>query len=136
MRFRRVRHFALTSLVFFIAAGSAIGHQHREMALPHVLLQQESNNVNLINVLANTRYGRQLSSLIEESGNKLTSELKKLSQVRETNKDVFAPVESNANKPLGGFEIYADAPPLVGEIRKTEIWLALLIRGDLGTLAI
>lgn len=136
MRFRRVRHFALTSLVFFIATGSAIGHQHRQLALPHMLLQHESDNANLIKVSINTRHERQFSSFIEESGNKLTSELEKFSQVRESNKDVLAPVENNGNKPFGGFELYADTPPLVGEIRKTEIWLALLIRGALGTLAI
>ncbi|HJV93336.1 MAG TPA: hypothetical protein VJ572_07630, partial [Azonexus sp.] len=61
MQFRLVRHFTLTSLAFIIAAGVALGMYYREIALSRMLQQQESNNVNVTRVFANTLWKRHFS---------------------------------------------------------------------------
>lgn len=88
MQFRLVRHFALTSLTFIVAAGSALGLYYREMALTGLLQQQESNNVNLTRVFANTLWQRHFSGLLNDSLLRTSPDLKLLSQIPEIHRDV------------------------------------------------
>ena len=120
MRFRLVRHFTLTSLIFFIAAGSAIGHYYRQMALAHMLQQQESNNANLTKVFANTLWEREFSSLIAESSDKPSTELKKISRIQEIHKEVLALMRGSTTYKikvydLKGRTIYSSELAQIGE---------------------
>lgn len=89
MSFPLVRYFALTSLVFFAAAGSALGYFYREMALQRMLQQQEASNVNLTRVFANTLWQRHFSGLLKAGAELPSPELKKLSRIQEIHAEVL-----------------------------------------------
>lgn len=90
MKFRLVRHFTLTSLVFFLAVGSALGLYYREMALSSMLKQQESNNLNLTRVFSNTLWQNKFSALLEDAKQSASPILKEDSRILEIHRDVLA----------------------------------------------
>jgi len=89
MPFPLVRHFALTSLVFFLAVGAALGYYYREMALSRMLQQQESGNVNLTKVFANSLWQRHFSVLLADSAGKASQDLKTISRIQEIHDEVL-----------------------------------------------
>lgn len=89
MPFPLVRYFALTSLFFFLATGSALGYFYREMALQRMLQQQEAGNVNLTRVFANTLWRRHFSALLQASAETPSQELKNLSRIQEIHGEVL-----------------------------------------------
>lgn len=90
MQFRLVRHFTLTSLAFIVAAGAALGLDYREIAIPRMLQQQESTNVNLTRIFANTLWQRHFSGLLKDSVVRTSPELKLLSQIPEIHREALA----------------------------------------------
>jgi signal transduction histidine kinase len=90
MPFPLVRHFVLTSLIFFVAIGGTLGYHYRDMALTRMLQQQESGNINLSTVFANALWQRHFAELLRESDGKNSQELKNNSRIREIHTDVVA----------------------------------------------
>jgi len=120
MKFRLVRHFTLTSLVFFIAVGGAMGHYYKEMALSRMIRQQESNNLNLTRVFANTLWEQQFSGLLKESSLVPSPILKANSRISEIHQHVLALMRgSNTYKikvyDTSGRTIYSSELAQIGE---------------------
>lgn len=89
MPFPLVRYFALTSLCFFVAAGSALGYFYRHLTLQRMLRQQEAGNVNLTRVFENALWKRHFSALLVASADVPSPELKNLSQIQEIHDEVL-----------------------------------------------
>lgn len=125
MQFRLVRHFTLTSLAFIIAAGGALGLYYRDMALSRMLQQQESNNVNVTRVFANTLWQRHFSRLLKDSVLRASPELKLLSQIPEIHRDVLALMRGSTTykikvyDPLGR-TIYSSELAQIGEDKRNN----------------
>lgn len=125
MQFRLVRHFTLTSLVFIIAAGTALGLYYREIAISRMLQQQESNNVNLTRVFANTLWERHFSGLLKDSVLRTSTELKLLSQIPEIHRDVLALMRGSSTYKikvydLRGRTIYSSELAQIGEDKRNN----------------
>lgn len=125
MQFRLVRHFTLTSLAFIIAAGAALGLYYREMTLSRMLQQQESNNVNLTQVFANTLWERHFSQLLKDSELRSSPDLKVLSQIPEIHRDVLALMRGSTTykikvyDPLGR-TVYSSELAQIGEDKRNN----------------
>lgn len=120
MNFSLIRYFSLASLVFFVATGSGLGIYYREMALSRMILQQESNHVNLTTIFANTLWASQFSSLLEQSRNTPSPKLKDLSQIPEIQRAVLAMMRgSNTYKikvyDTSGRTVYSSETAQIGE---------------------
>jgi signal transduction histidine kinase len=120
MKFRLVRHFSLTSLVLFIAIGGALGLYSREMALSRMIRQQESNNLNLTRVFANTLWEGKLSALLEESRATPSPNLKALSRIPEIHRDVLALMRGSTTYKIkvydpAGRTVYSSEQAQIGE---------------------
>lgn len=125
MQFRLVRHFTLTSLAFIVAAGVALGLYYREIAISRMLQQQESNNVNLTRVFANTLWQRHFSGLLKDSVLRTSPELKLLSQIPEIHRDVLALMRGSTTYKikvydLHGRTIYSSEPAQIGEDKRNN----------------
>ncbi|MBI2276375.1 MAG: sensor histidine kinase [Dechloromonas sp.] len=125
MQFRLVRHFTLTSLAFIIAAGAALGLYYREIALSRMLQQQESNNVNLSRVFANTLWQRHFSGLLKDSVLRTSPELKLLSQIPEIHREVLALMRGSTTYKikvydLRGRTIYSSELAQIGEDKRNN----------------
>jgi signal transduction histidine kinase len=125
MQFPLVRHFTLTSLAFIVAAGVALGLYYREMALSRMLQQQESNNVNLTRVFANTLWERHFSRLLRDSELRSSPDLKVLSQIPEIHRDVLALMRGSTTykikvyDPLGR-TVYSSELAQIGEDKRNN----------------
>lgn len=120
MPFPLVRHFALTSLVFFLAVGGTLGYYYREMALSRMLQQQEASNTNLTTVFANALWQRHFSRLIDESTGKSSQELKNNSRIREIHADVLALMRGSTTYKIkvydpAGRTVYSSELAQIGE---------------------
>jgi len=120
MKFRLVRHFSLTSIVFFLVIGSALGLYYREMAISRMIRQQESNNVNLTRVFANTLWQRQFAALLEETRETPSSKLKELSRISEIHKEVLTLMRGSTTYKIkvydkGGRTVYSSELAQIGE---------------------
>lgn len=120
MPFPLVRHFALTSLVFFCAVGGALGYYYRDMALSRMLQQQESGNINLSKVFANALWERHFSELLRESEGKSSQDLKKNSRIREIHTDVVALMRGSMTYKIklydpAGRTVYSSEQTQIGE---------------------
>lgn len=120
MPFPLVRHFVLTSLVFFLAVGGALGYYYRDMALSRMLQQQETGNINLTTVFANSLWQRHFSRLLEESAGKSSQELKNNSRIREIHADVVALMRGSTTYKIkvydpAGRTIYSSELAQIGE---------------------
>ncbi|MBS1141383.1 MAG: hypothetical protein H6R13_2836 [Proteobacteria bacterium] len=120
MPFHLVRHFTLTSLLFFLAAGGALGYYYRDMTLSRMLQQQESGNIDLTKVFANSLWQRHFSSLLEESRGKNPQELKNNSHLREIHADVVALMRGSSAYKIkvydpAGRTIYSSELTQIGE---------------------
>ena len=120
MNFRLVRYFSLTSLLFFVATGSALGVYYREMALSRMLRQQESSHVNLTRIFANTLWTSQFSSLLEQARDTPSPKLKELSQIPEIHQAVLAMMRGSSTYKIkvydtGGRTIYSSETAQIGE---------------------
>lgn len=120
MPFPLVRHFVLTSLIFFLAVGGALGYYYRDMALSRMLQQQESGNINLTTVFANSLWQQHFSRLLEESTGKSSQELKNNSHIREIHADVVALMRGSTTYKIkvydpAGRTIYSSELAQIGE---------------------
>jgi signal transduction histidine kinase len=120
MKFRLVRHFSLTSLIFFLVIGSALGLYYREMAISRMISQQESNNLNLTRVFANTLWQRQFSPLLDESKLTASPNLKELSRISEIHREVLALMRGSTTYKIkvydpAGRTIYSSELAQIGE---------------------
>lgn len=120
MPFPLVRHFVLTSLIFFLAVGGALGYYYRDMALSRMLQQQETGNINLTKVFANSLWQRHFVRLLEESAGKPSSELKNNSRIREIHADVVALMRGSTTYKIkvydpAGRTIYSSELSQIGE---------------------
>jgi len=120
MPFPLVRHFALTSLVFFIAVGGTLGYYYRDMALARMLQQQEYGNTNLTTVFANSLWQRHFSALLRESDRQSSQELKNNSRIREIHTDVLALMRGSTTYKIkvydpAGRTIYSSELSQIGE---------------------
>lgn len=125
MPFPLLRHFALTSLVFFIAAGSALGYFYREMALSRMLQQQESGNVNLTKVFANSLWQRHFSALLAESAGKPSPDLKNISRIQEIHGEVLPLMRGSTTYKIKVYDtrgrtIYSSELAQIGEEKSTN----------------
>lgn len=125
MQFRLVRHFTLTSLAFIIAAGAALGLYYREMTLSRMLQQQESSNVNLTRVFANTLWERHFSRLLKDSELRSSPDLKLHSQIPEIHRDVLGLMRGSTTykikvyDPLGR-TVYSSELAQIGEDKRNN----------------
>ena len=120
MPFQLVRYFVLTSLVFFLAVGGALGYYYRDMALSRMLQQQETGNINLTTVFANSLWQRHFSRLLEESAGKSSQELKNNSRIREIHADVVALMRGSTTYKIkvydpAGRTVYSSELAQIGE---------------------
>ncbi|HLO63201.1 MAG TPA: ATP-binding protein [Azonexus sp.] len=120
MPFPLVRHFTLTSLIFFVAVGGALGYYYRDMALSRMLQQQEAGNSNLTTVFANALWQRHFSHLLRESQGKNFQDLKNNSRIREIHDDVVALMRGSATYKIkvydtSGRTVYSSEPEQIGE---------------------
>lgn len=125
MKFRLVRHFTLTSLLFFVVAGTALGLYYREMALSRMIRQQESNNVNLTRVFANTLWASHFSALLEESRDTLSSNLKSISRIQEIHREVVALMRGSSTYKIKVYDtegrtIYSSEQAQIGEDKRSN----------------
>lgn len=125
MQFRLVRHFTLTSLVFIVAAGTALGLYYREIAISRMLQQQESNNVNVTRVFANTLWQRHFSGLLKDSALRISPDLKLLSQIPEIHREVLALMRGSTTYKikvydLHGRTIYSSELAQIGEDKRNN----------------
>lgn len=125
MPFPLVRHFTLTSLLFFLAAGGALGYYYQDMSLSRMLQQQESGNVDLTKVFANSLWQRHFASLIEESRGKSPKELQSNSHLREIHADVIALMRGSSAYKIkvydpAGRTIYSSELTQIGEDKSTN----------------
>lgn len=133
MQFRLVRHFTLTSLVFFFAVGCAMVVYYREMAVSRMIRQQESNNVNLTRVFANMLWQGKFSALLAAAGEIPSPKLKELSQIQEIHREVLAVMRGSTTykikvyDPLGR-TVYSSELSQIGEDKSAN-------QGFLGALA-
>ena len=120
MPFPLVRHFSLTSLIFFIAVGGALGYYYRDMAFSRMLQQQEAGNTNLSMVFANALWQRHFSQLLRESDGKSFQDLKSNSRIREIHGDVVALMRGSATYKIkvydpAGRTVYSSELEQIGE---------------------
>ncbi|MCG2577153.1 HAMP domain-containing histidine kinase [Dechloromonas sp. XY25] len=120
MPFPLVRHFTLTSLVFFVAVGGALGYYYRDMALSRMLQQQEAGNTNLSTVFANALWRRHFSALLNESDGKDSQDLKNNSRIWEIHGDVVALMRGSATYKIkvydpAGRTVYSSELEQIGE---------------------
>lgn len=120
MPFPLVRHFVLTSLVFFLAVGGALGYYYRDMALSRMLQQQETGNINLTTVFANSLWQRHFARLLEESTGKNSPELKNNSRIQEIHADVVALMRGSTTYKIkvydpAGRTVYSSELAQIGE---------------------
>lgn len=120
MPFPLVRHFVLTSLIFFLAVGGGLGYYFRDMSVSRMLHQQESSNINLTTVFANSLWERHFSGLLEESAGKSSQELKGNSRLREIHADVVALMRGSSTYKIkvydpAGRTIYSSELTQIGE---------------------
>lgn len=120
MPFPLVRHFALTSLMFFLAVGGVLGYYYRDTALSRMLQQQETGNINLTTVFANSLWQRHFSRLIEESSGKTSQELQNNSRLREIHADVIALMRGSTTYKIkvydpAGRTVYSSELAQIGE---------------------
>lgn len=125
MQFRLVRHFTLTSLAFIIAAGAALGLYYREIAISRMLQQQESNNVNVSRIFANTLWQSHFSGLLKDSVLRTSPELKLLSQIPEIHREVLALMRGSTTYKikvydLHGRTIYSSELAQIGEDKRNN----------------
>lgn len=125
MKFRLVRHFTLTSLIFFLAVGSGLGLYYREMALSRMIRQQESNNVNLTRVFANTLWKHQFAALLEESRTIPSQHLKSLSRIQEIHREVRDLMRGSSTYKIkvydtAGRTIYSSEQSQIGEDKRNN----------------
>src|SRR6185369_3848864 len=125
MQFRLVRHFTLTSLVFIVAAGTALGMYYREIAISRMLQQQESNNVNVSRIFANTLWQSHFSGLLKDSVLRTSPELKLLSQIPEIHREVLALMRGSTTYKikvydLHGRTIYSSELAQIGEDKRNN----------------
>ncbi len=74
MKFRLVRYFTLASLLAFVVVTVGLAMFYRESAVKDLLLLQESKNVALTKVFANSLWGR-FRSLVQDSSGKTGEEI-------------------------------------------------------------
>lgn len=120
MPFPLVRHFALTSVVYFIAVGGMLGYYYRDMALSRMLQQQESGNINLSTVFANALWQKHFAELLSEAGGKSSQELKNNSRIREIHSDVVALMRGSSTYKIkvydpAGRTVYSSELAQIGE---------------------
>jgi len=63
MRFRLVRYFTLTSLVFFVLVTVSLGYIYREISIRNLIKHQQSHSEDMANTFANSSWGQFLPFL-------------------------------------------------------------------------
>lgn len=120
MYFRLVRYVTLTSLVFFVLAGGALGYFYREMALTDMLRLQESGNANLTRVFANNLWQTDFFPLLAETASTAAPELKKNSRLQEIHNRVVALMRGSTTYKIKVYDtrgrtVYSSEPAQIGE---------------------
>lgn len=120
MPFPLVRHFVLTSLLFFLAVGGTLGYYYREITLSRMLQQQESGNINQTTIFANSLWKKHFLHLLEESSGKSSHELKNNSRIQEIHAEVLALMRGSSTYKIkvydpAGRTVYSSELAQIGE---------------------
>lgn len=138
MRFRLLPHFTLTSLVFFIVAGSALGIYYRETALSGMLRQQESANVNVTRVFANNLWDSEFTTLLNSARDTRSPDLRLLSQIPEIHRKVSSLMRGSTTYKIKVYDtqgrtVYSSELSQIGEDKSNNPGFIGAMRGHTKT---